>query len=57
MFIYFVRLFLNGYFLFLPFNVSGNLGASNLNQVTLRQVTLYMVQFELPDYFCVVRLL
>lgn len=44
-------------FFFLPFKVSGNLGASNLNQVTFRQITFYMVPFELPDYFCVVRLL
>lgn len=28
---------------------------SNLNHVTLRQDIFYMVQFELPNYFCVIR--
>lgn len=38
----------------LAFQVSGNLGVSNLNQATLRQVVCYIVQFEFPNYFCVV---
>lgn len=51
-----VHSFKNGSFLFqhLAFKVSGNLGVSNLNQATLRQVICYIVQFEFSNYFCVV---
>lgn len=42
----------------LAFKVSGNLGVSNLNQVTLWQVIVYMIHFELQHYFsCVMRCL